>query len=173
MNKKQAAIIVTLLALIVCAGILATKASTGNPFYVNVNDVQKSASPVNTTKAVANVTNATTSTFAEMRLVRDKNDTNTIETLKAIVDDTNTPTAGKNDASMKMTSIVTATRLESIIEQQLQLSGLGDIFCYLDGNTAKVIINSKTKLNENQTKEINSVVMDVANVRDVTIEVKQ
>ena len=83
------------------------------------------------------------------------------------------PTDGKNDATKKMTSIATATRLESRIEEQLQLGGLGDIFCYLDGNTAKVIVNSKTKLNENQTKEINSVVMEVANIRDVTIEVKQ
>lgn len=168
MNKKQAAIIVTLLALIVCAGILATKASTDNPFYVNVGDVGKSASSVN-----ANDKNATVSTFSELKLVREKNDANSIQNLKSIVDDKNTPTDGKNDASKKMSNITMATHLESRIEEQLKLGGFSDVFCYIDDITAKVVVNSKEKLNEKQTKQINSVVMNVAKIRNVTIEVKQ
>jgi stage III sporulation protein AH len=167
MNKKQAAIIVTLLALIVCAGILATKASTENPFYVNVNEVGKNTSSVNTSDKT------TTSTFSEMRLIRDKNDSSAMQNLKSIVDDKNTPTDGKNDATKKMTNITTATRLESRIEEQLKLGGFSDVFCYIDDTKAKVIVNSKEKLNDKQTKQINSVVMDVAKIRDVTIEAKQ
>jgi stage III sporulation protein AH len=166
MNKKQAAIIVTLLALIVCAGILATKASTDNPFYVNVSDVGKNLSS-------ANATDKATSTFSEMRLIRDKNDSSAIQNLKSIVDDKNTPTDGKNDASKKMSNITTTTRLEARIEEQLKLGGFSDVFCYIDDTKAKVIVNSKEKLNDKQTKQINSVVMDVAKIRDVTIEAKQ
>jgi stage III sporulation protein AH len=168
MNKKQAAIIVTLLALIVCAGILATKASTENPFYVNVSDVDKSGSGAKTDDK-----KATTSTFSEMRLIREKSDASTIQTLKTIVDDKNTPSDGKNDATKKMTNITTGTRLESRIEEQLKLGGFNDVFCYIDENKAKVVVNSKEKLNDKQTKQINSVVMDVAKIRDVTIDVKQ
>ena len=168
MNKKQAAIIVTLLALIVCAGILATKASTENPFYVNVSDVGKSGSEAKTDDK-----KATTSTFSEMRLIREKSDASTIQTLKTIVDDKNTPSDGKNDATKKMTNITTGTRLESRIEEQLKLGGFNDVFCYIDENKAKVVVNSKEKLNDKQTKQINSVVMDVAKIRDVTIDVKQ
>ena len=168
MNKKQAAIIVTLLALIVCAGILATKASTENPFYVNVSDVGKSGSEAKTDDK-----KATTSTFSEMRLIREKSDASTIQTLKTIVDDKNTPSDGKNDAKKKMTNITTGTRLESRIEEQLKLGGFNDVFCYIDENKAKVVVNSKEKLNDKQTKQINSVVMDVAKIRDVTIDVKQ
>jgi stage III sporulation protein AH len=168
MNKKQAVIIVTLLALIVCAGILATKASTDNPFYVNVSDVGKTDGLAN-----SNDKNKATTTFSEMRLIREKNDASTILTLKTIVDDKNTPTDGKNDATKKMTNITTATRLESRIEEQLKLGGFEDVFCYIDDTTAKVIVNTKEKLTDKQTKQINSVVMDVAKIRNVTIEAKQ
>ena len=168
MNKKQAAIIVTLLALIVCAGILATKASSDNPFYVNVSDVGKSASSVNTSDK-----NATVSTFSEMKLVREKNDASSMQVLKSIVDDKNTPADGKNDATKKMTNIAMVTRLESRIEEQLKLGGFSDVFCYIDENKAKVKVNSKDKLTDKQNKQINSVVMDVAKIRSVTIEAKQ
>ena len=168
MNKKQAAIIVTLLALIVCAGILATKASNDNPFYVNVSDVGKSASSVNTSDK-----NTAISTFSEMRLMREKNDSSAIVGLKSIVDDKNTPTDGKNDATKKMTNITMATHLEARIEDQLKLAGFGDVFCFINDTKAQVVVKSKDKLTDKQNKQINSVVMDVAKIRNVTIEAKQ
>jgi len=167
MNKKQAAIIVTLLALIVCAGILATKASTDNPFYVNTGDMGKNAS------SVTNSDKTAISTFSELRLVREKNESSVILGLRSIVDDKNTPTDGKNDATKKMTSITTAKHFEARIEEQLKVGGFGDVFCYIDDTKAKVIVSSKEKLTDKQTKQINSVVMDVAKIRQVTIEVKQ
>ena len=77
MNRKQAFIIATLLVLIVCAGILATKVN--NPLYTDANELTQTSS--NTTKG---------DFFTESKLTRDNKYIQDVPTYQAMMNDPET-----------------------------------------------------------------------------------
>src|SRR3712207_5706215 len=85
MNKKQAVIIVTLLALIVCMGLLATWLN--NPLYVQGN-AEKSAVSFKDHE-VSKKTKEASNYFAEAKMVRDNKHNQTLQTFKSIMEDKN------------------------------------------------------------------------------------
>ncbi|EET88441.1 stage III sporulation protein AH [Clostridium carboxidivorans P7] len=95
MNKKQAVIIVALLALIVCAGVLATKLN--NPLYVNGGDNSsgKSTVSLNNNSSKDNKSEF----FEEAKITRDNKNAQTLQTLKTFIDDKNVSKDKKEDAS--------------------------------------------------------------------------
>jgi len=96
MDKKQIGIIVVLLALIVCAGVLATKLNN-NPSYVNGDDgVNSTTSSTDSTQK-----SATTSVFTDVKLTRDHDTNQLLQQLQALIDDKNQSTQSKDAASIK------------------------------------------------------------------------
>jgi stage III sporulation protein AH len=168
MNKKQGIIIVTLLALIVCAGVLATKLNS--PLYVN-----GSSSSGTSTVSFNNSTNknSTTDFFADTKLSRDQSDAQTLQTLKALIDDKNVSTVNRNDAAQKYTKIAMDSNYEDKIESTLKSKGFDDTVCSIEDTKARVIIKSSKALTDKQTRDIKNVVVSIANINDVEIETKQ
>jgi stage III sporulation protein AH len=169
MNKKQAIIIVTLLALIVCAGVLATKLNS--PLYVN-----GSGSSGTSTVSFNNSTNqskSTTDFFADTKLSRDQKDAQTLQTLKALIDDKNVSTVNRDDAAQKYTKIAMDSNYEDKIESTLKSKGFDNAVCSIEDTTARVIVKSSTVLTDKQTRDIKNVVVSIAKINDVEIETKQ
>ena len=86
MNKKQSGIIVTLVVLIVFAGYLATKVN--GPLYVNDSNFTKEKSAISLKES-----NSSSAFFVESKLSREQENANTLQTIKTLMDDANTPKA--------------------------------------------------------------------------------
>lgn len=168
MNKKQAVIIVTLLALIVCAGVLATKLNS--PLYVNSGDSGSSAVSFNNNDKQSDKSQF----FAETKLTRDQKNTETLQTLKTLIDDQNVSKENRDDAAKKYTELAMNTNYEAKIEATLKSKGYEDAICSIeDDNKARVIVKGKDKLTDKDTREIKDVVMGIAKIQEVEIELKQ
>lgn len=170
MNKKQGAIIVVLLALIVCAGILATKLNADLD-YVAGNDISNGKSTISLNDNNSNKTES--NFFQENQIVRDNNNSQALQNLKALIDDEHTSKEVRADLSKKYTNLALATKNQSQIETLLKSKGYEEVLCYVQDNKVTVIIKSSEKLNEAQQKQIQDVVMDVTHIKDVEIQLKE
>ena len=168
MNKKQGVVIITLLALIVCAGVLATRLRS--PLYVNGSDTSGNNTISNES---SNKNTDTSDYFAETKLTRDKKDTETLQTLKSLVDDTNVSKENRDDAAKKYTQLAMNNNYESKIETTLKSKGYADVICSVEDNKARIIIKGKTTLTDKETREIKDVVISISKLKTVEIEVKQ
>lgn len=169
MNKKQVAIIVSLLVLIICAGVLATKVNS--PFSVASSDMgtskSKSTASTDTSKSTED------DYFTEARLARDQVTSKTVETLKTIIDDKNTTKESKDNAASKSTLIQAQSVNQNKIETILKGKGYDEAVCTIDDeNKATIILKSKQKLTDVQSRDIKNVIMSVVKVNDIDIIVK-
>lgn len=177
MNKKQAVIIVTLLALIVCVGVLATKVNS--PFSVADNQSinnGKSAVSFNsndTSTKSSSTKNSKSQFFEESRLDRDQKDAETLQKLKNLVDDKNVSQQNRADAEKKYTDLAMNTDYESKIETVLKSKGYDDVICSVENGKVRVIVKKSEDLTDKDTREIKDVVMGISKMEDVEIEVKK
>lgn len=164
MNKKQAVIIVTLVALIVCMGLLATRLN--NPLYVQ-GDGEKSAISMknNDNKKNANTSNY----FVEARMVRDNKNAQTLQNLKSVMEDKNISQQQRDKTAEKYAVLAMAVNYQNNIELNLQAKGYEEVVCTLNENKATVIIKASEKLTDKQLKEIQSVVMNETKIKEVEV----
>lgn len=168
MNKKQGIIIVTLLALIVCVGILATK-SNSTPFVSdNSSDSNKSAFSLKNNSN--DKKSATTDFFTEARLTKVQESSKALQNLKTVMDNKNIAEEDRRNAANKYTTISTAGYYENKIETALKSSGFEDVICQVEEDGIRVIVKSKDKLTDKQTKEIKNTVLSISKVNQVTIQ---
>jgi stage III sporulation protein AH len=170
MNKKQAGIILTLLALIVCAGILAARVN--GPLEVTNDGYNEGSSVFNWGSKESASSN--TDVFVAEKLNRQNSDAQTISTLKAIVDDKNVSEANKSDALKQYTMKTKQVDLQNQIEQQLRIKGFDEAICIIkaDNTKANVIVKAK-ELTAQQRKVIQDVVTSTSGIKSVEIENKQ
>ncbi len=166
MNKKQVAIIVTLLVLIVCAGVLA--AQLNNPLAVNENDVSNGTSTLslnkNTNKAAA------VDYFTESKLTREQQDNTTLENLKSIKDDKDMAADNRNSAASEYQRL-SIEKLNIVnVEAQVKALGFEDAICFINNGKVKVVVKTSDKLNDKSVKDISAIIMDVFKTKDVSIE---
>ena len=171
MNKKQGAIIMALVVLIVCAGVLATKLNS--PLYVNGNEEGSTVSFNNTSKKTESKESSNSDFFAETKLNRDHKSAQTLQTLKSIVDDKNVPKKNKEEAVQKYTKLAMNSNYESKIESVLKGKGYDDVICSVENNKVRLIVKGKDKLTDKETREIKDVVMSISNIQEVEIETKE
>lgn len=170
MNKKQGVIIVVLLALIVCAGILATKLNTDLD-YVAGNDMPNGKSTISFNDSTKK--NTGSNFFQENQIIRDNNASQALQNLKALIDDEHTSKEQRADLSKKYTNLALATSNQSQIETLLKSKGYEDVLCYVQDSKVTIIVKSSQKLTDAQQKQIQDVVMDVTHIKDVEIQLKQ
>lgn len=170
MNKKQGAIIVVLLALIVCAGILATKLNADLD-YVAGNDMSSGKSTISSNDSATSKTGS--SFFQENQIVRDNNNNQALQNLKALIDDEHTSKEARADLSKKYTNLALATSNQNQIETILKSKGYEEVLSYVQDNKVTIIIKAPNKLTEAQQKQIQDVVMDVTHIKDVEIQLKE
>jgi stage III sporulation protein AH len=160
MNKKQAFIIATLLVLIVCAGILATKVNS--PLYVDGREISESANA-----------DSKGDFFTELRLKRDNENAKTLPTYQTIIDDPSTAKEQKETMIQKFKTLTSNTENEKKIELQLQGKGYEDSFCQIAEQKVTVYVKAKENLTDKQAKEIKNIVVGFTKVKDVEIARKQ
>lgn len=170
MNKKQAIIIVTLLVLIVCAGVLATKFRSPL-FYVNNTDLDndnKSAISLNDSSSKS--TSSKSDLFAEGRLDREQKDQREIETLKGIIDDKSVATDKRNEAQQKLMLLTDDDSKCNKVETLLKSKGFKDALCSISDSKVTITVkNSSTKLTDVQLRDIKETVTNVTKIRNIEV----
>lgn len=178
MTKKQCGIIFTLLALILCTGVLAAKLNNGG--LNDPTDLSQVLSSETITKDNTDTENESdTETlnnqnyFYEARSEREQKDSATIQSLNAIISDSNTSQAQKDDATKELTKKTMVRDNEGRIELNIKNKGFEDALCMLEDNKATVIVKSSTGIEEADSVAIQEIVQDVSNIKDVIIEVQK
>lgn len=171
MSKKQAGIILTLLALIVCTGILATRV---NSQFKNGLDPLTTLSKKDDAAKTSNEENAANveDFFYDSRNLREQEDAKAMENLKAIVEDENTAKDKKSEATNSLTEMTMARDNETRVELSVKSKGFEDAICFIKDNKARVVLKNEAELTENQCIEIQDIVMNVAKIYDITVECK-
>jgi stage III sporulation protein AH len=171
MTKKQCGIIFTLLALILCVGMLAAKLNNGglnDPTDLSqVLSADKSANTQDT-QALNQQNN-----FYDARSQRDQQDSATIQTLNSIISDANTSKAQKDEATKELTQKTMTKDNEGRIELSIKNKGYEDALCRLDSDKATVIVKSPNELKESDTVAIQEIVQDISKIKDVIIQVQK
>lgn len=162
MNRKQAFIIATLLVLIVCAGILATKVNS--PLYVDSTDISEKTNAALNDKG---------DFFTESKLNREANNAKALPTYKTIIDDPSAAKETRDAMTLKLKTLTTNTENEQKIEGQLKGKGYEDSFCQISEDKVNVYVKTKDKLTDKQTRDIKNLVLGITKIKDVEIAPKQ
>ncbi|MBE6063620.1 MAG: SpoIIIAH-like family protein [Clostridium butyricum] len=183
MTKKQCGIIFTLLALILCTGMLAAKLNKGGlndptdlSQVISTPDISNSSeADVNVDKSKDEQATAVSQQnyFYDSRSTREQQDSATIQSLNAIIADSNTSKEQKDAATKELTKKTMVKDNESRIELNIKNKGFEDAFCMLEDNKATVIVKSPTGIEEADSVSIQEIVQDVSNIKDVIIEVQK
>jgi stage III sporulation protein AH len=157
MNRKQAFIIATLLVLIVCAGILATKVN--NPLYTDANELTQTSS--NASKG---------DFFTESKLTRDNKYIQDVPTYQAMMNDPETTKTAKDALALKLKQMTEKNGNEKAIETQLKGKGFEDSFCQILDEKVSVYVKAD-KLTEQQAKDIKNLVVGITKVKQADVEI--
>ncbi|GAA0723769.1 SpoIIIAH-like family protein [Clostridium malenominatum] len=166
MNKKQAAIILTLLALIVSMGLLATRLN--NPLYVQGTGEKSAISLKGNEKTSSN-----SNYFVEAKMARDNRNAQALQGLKTIMEDKNISQQQRDKTAEQYVALTMATTHENKVELNLQAKGYEDVVCLANEDKVTVTVKVKEKLTDKQTKEIQSVVMSETKIKNVEIQEMQ
>ncbi|AOR23911.1 SpoIIIAH-like family protein [Clostridium taeniosporum] len=181
MKRKQLGIIFTLLALILCVGVLAAKLNNGG-----LNDPTDLSAVLSAENVAVNEENgeekktdddkATLSQneyFFQARSDREQQESATIQSLKALVADENTPKEKKEDANKELKERILRKDNEGRIELNIKNKGYEDALCMIDDNKATVIVKSPNTIEEKDSVAIQEIVQNVSKIKDVIIQVQR
>jgi len=170
MTKKQCGIIFTLLALILCVGMLATKLNNGG--LNDPTDLSQVLSPQKISEVDTEALSQNNYFFA-LRSARDQQDSTTIQGLNSIISDANTSKEEKTVAEKELTQKTMSKDYESKIELGIKNKGYQDVLCRLDSAKATVTVKSPNELQESETVAMQEIVQSVSKIKDVIIEVQK
>ena len=167
MNKKQSGIILTLVVLIVFAGYLATKVN--GPLYVTDKDFtnEKTAISLKQTKGSSTF-------FEEAKLSKVAASNRTLQDIKGLIDDENTPEAQKTKAADEYLSLTVASQNESDIELALKAQGYEESLCSINADLVEILVKTdKTELSKEELRKIQDVVMSKVNLEKIEIKIQE
>lgn len=157
MNRKQAFIIATLLVLIVCAGILATKVNS--PLYTDANELTQTNS--NASKG---------DFFTESKLKRDNEYNSLVPTYQAAAEDPEGDKTTKETMAKKLKQLTDNNQNEKTIETQLKGKGYEDSFCQILDEKVSVYVKA-SEITAKQAADIKNVVIGVIKVKQADVEI--
>lgn len=167
MNKKQSGIIVTLVVLIVVAGYLATRVN--GPLYVNETDFGNDKSAISLKQSKNSSTY-----FTEAILIRNQDNARTLQTIKDLIDDTNTPAEQKDAAAAQYLSISVATQNESDIELAIKAQGFEEALCSIVDDKVDVLVKTaKKELSQEELRAIQDIVMSKTKLENIVVSIKE
>ena len=166
MNKKQAGIILALLALIVIAGVAATKVNgpMGDVADSDWNFGQTTASLED---------NKDENYFDEQRTQKVTKDSESVEALKTIINNENVPSEERASAAKKQEVLITKSNNENRIETTLKTKGFEDVLCIIEEDKVRVIVKSSEELTAQQRQQIQEVATSISKLPMVEIEQKK
>ena len=167
MNKRQSGIIVTLLVLIVFAGYLATKVN--GPLYVNDGDFNTETNAISLKEKKGSSTY-----FEEAILWRNQESARTLQVIKALMDDANTPKEQKATASEQYLNIAMSTQNETDIEFALRAQGFEESLCTITDDKVVVEVRTdKKELTNEEIRNIQNVVMSKTKLEKIEVSIKE
>lgn len=173
MTKKQFGIIFTLMALIVCVGVLSMKLNENGltePTSLDALFKQSSTENSGDDSIATEETLSTTEYFYSMRLTKEQQDQKYVEDMKAITEDTNASQESKDIANNALVEKAKMEDQESRVESEIRNKGYEDALCMINDNkTVKVYVQVGDVLSEEDSASIKKVVEDITTLNDVDI----
>ena len=171
MTKKQFGIIFTLMALIVCVGVLSMKLNeNGYNDPTSLEAVLKQNTDDTKTDTATEETLSTTEYFYSMRLTKEQQDEKYVDDMKAITEDANTSQESKDIANNALVEKAKMKDQESRVESEIRNKGYEDALCMIsDNKTVKVYVKVEDVLSEENSAVIKKVVEDITTLTDVDI----
>lgn len=171
MTKKQFGIIFTLMALIVCVGVLSMKLNeNGYNDPTSLEAVLKQNTDNTKTDAATEETLSTTEYFYSMRLTKEQQDEKYVDDMKAITEDANASQESKDIANNALVEKAKMQDQESRVESEIRNKGYEDALCMINDNkTVKVYVKADDVLSEENSAVIKKVVEDITTLTDIDI----
>ena len=171
MTKKQFGIIFTLMALIVCVGVLSMKLNeNGYNDPTSLEAVLKQNTDNTKTDAATEETLSTTEYFYSMRLTKEQQDEKYVNDMKAITEDANASQESKDIANNALVEKAKMQDQESRVESEIRNKGYEDALCMINDNkTVKVYVKVEDVLSEENSAVIKKVVEDITTLTDIDI----
>ena len=171
MTKKQFGIIFTLMALIVCVGVLSMKLNeNGYNDPTSLEAVLKQNTDNTKTDAATEETLSTTEYFYSMRLTKEQQDEKYVDDMKAITEDANASQESKDIANNALVEKTKMKDQESRVESEIRNKGYEDALCMINDNkTVKVYVKVDDVLSEEKSAAIKKIVEDITTLTDVDI----
>lgn len=171
MTKKQFGIIFTLMALIVCVGVLSMKLNeNGYNDPTSLEAVLKQNTDNTKTDAATEETLSTTEYFYSMRLTKEQQDEKYVDDMKAIIEDANASQESKDIANNALVEKTKMKDQESRVESEIRNKGYEDALCMINDNkTVKVYVKVDDVLSEENSAAIKKIVEDITTLTDVDI----
>lgn len=171
-KPKQAGIILTLLVGIICVGLLAHRVNsqlTENGQYTAAVNEDKGKDK-ETTKKDKETAEKVDDYFYELKSTKEQEDQKAVQTLRAIIADQNTSKEQKEKATDELTRKTTSSSNESRIELNIKSKGFAEAVCFIQDDSARVVVKKSGNLTEKETIEIQDIVKNVTQIYDVQIE---
>lgn len=180
MTKKQFGIIFTLMALIVCVGVLAAKLNkTGlndptdfSQVISQGTDEKKDNEKKDNEKKDDKETLGTQDYFFSIRSERKQKDDATVQQLNSLINDANTSQEKKDLANNELIEKTMIINKEGRIEVDVKNKGFEDVLCSIDGNKVRITVIAD-ELSEVDSSAIQEIVENVSGISDVIIEAKK
>lgn len=171
MTKKQFGIIFTLMALIVCVGVLSMKLNeNGYNDPTSLEAVLKQNTDNTKNDTATEETLSTTEYFYSMRLTKEQQDEKYIDDMKAITEDANASQESKDRANNALVEKAKMKDEESRVESEIRNKGYEDALCMINDNkTVKVYVKVDEVLSEENSAVIKKIVEDITTLTDVDI----
>lgn len=175
MTRKQFGIIFTLMALIVCVGVIAAKLNkTGLNDPTDFSQVISQGTEENkdNEKKDDKETLGTQDYFYSLRSERDQKDAATIQQLTSLKNDVNTSQEQKDLADNELREKTMVIDKESRIEVNVKNQGFEDVLCSIEGNKVRVVVKAD-EVTEADSASIQEIAENVSGISDVIIESKK
>lgn len=171
MTKKQFGIIFTLMALIVCVGVVAARINkTG---LNDPTDFSQVISQSNDNKNNDEETLGSQEYFYAIRSEKDKNDSVTIQGLNELIANEQTSQEEKDLAANELREKTMVKDQEGTVEVSIKNKGFEDVLCSIEGESNVRVVVKAEELTEADTVSIQEIVENVTGISDVIIEPKK
>lgn len=164
MNKKQGIIIVSLLVLIVIAGVLATRVQ--GPLYFPTDETASS-------EDVEKSSESSDEYFSQAKLNKVSQSEDTLKNLRTIIEDESLPEDSRREAKDQYVSVNLNAQNETKIEEDLKGKGFEDAVVTIGNDKASVIVKSDKELTDEENRMIQKSIITIANIKDFEITYKQ
>lgn len=164
MNKKQGIIIVSLLVLIVIAGVLATRVQ--GPLYFPTDETASS-------EDVEKSSESGDEYFSQAKLNKTSQSEDTLKNLRTIIEDESLPEDSRKEAKDQYVSVNLNAQNETKIEEDLKGKGFEDAVVTIGNDKASVIVKSEKELTDEENRMIQKSIITIANIKDFEITYKQ
>ena len=172
MTKKQFGIIFTLMALIVCVGVIAARINkTG---LNDPTDFSQVISQQETEEEKDNdqETLGSQDYFYSLRSEKDQKDAVTMQQLNELIADEQTSQEQKDLAANELREKTMIKDQEGRIEVNVKNKGYDDVLCSIEGSTVRIVVKAE-EITEADTASIQEIAENISGLSDVIIEPKK